>query len=221
MNDQYSYNTNNESIVLILQKSLKHEGFFLTFSSHIFAIIDMFPISPFPFFMKKISFVLPVALIVALSVLSSCTNTASSSSAGTDTTIVAQNTTTQTKKIQTSPTSAVQQNTTTSSSTNTTITPITPTTSTSSNTVSKTLSYRVPRGSASTLYSVTISGDTITQASASMTSGDHESSMYNSRFNRSLASSVIGKNISEIKNLSAIGGASLTTEAFTQFVSSL
>ncbi|MBP9779227.1 hypothetical protein KBD33_01220 [Candidatus Gracilibacteria bacterium] len=79
-------------------------------------------------------------------------------------------------------------------------------------------SYDVPEGHrVTTEYSVTVDGDIITGVSMRMVSGDHESREYHDRMNRRLATTVVGKKISEL-NLNVIGGASLTTQAFKQFL---
>jgi hypothetical protein len=57
---------------------------------------------------------------------------------------------------------------------------------------------------------------TITSLNASTNSRDHEDTMYAKRFSIGSTKSVVGKTISEITSLRAIGGASLTTQAFQE-----
>jgi hypothetical protein len=60
----------------------------------------------------------------------------------------------------------------------------------------------------------------ITAVTATMKSGDHESKQYINRFNSAARSQIIGKKVSSL-SLSAVGGASDTTDAFMQVVDSL
>lgn len=110
---------------------------------------------------------------------------------------------------------------------NSALTPVTPSewivTQVSANDISETtytdtITYDVPHGETTTEFTVTTSpDDIITEASAQMISGDHESRAYQERFNRNLTNKVVGKKISEL-NLNVISGASLTTEAFEHFI---
>lgn len=95
----------------------------------------------------------------------------------------------------------------------------TPTVPDTSSTVSKSLSYRTPsrEGSTTTKFTVTVDGGIVTAASAQYISGDHEDQRYQSRFSNSIASAVVGKKLSDI-SLDVVGGASLTTEAFQEFI---
>lgn len=120
-------------------------------------------------------------------------------------------------------------NTTTSVSQHTTVTPTvtvsktdTPAPQNNAKTTTKTISYRTPshQWPTSTSFSVTIEDGRITDASAAFLSGDHEDRQYQSRFSNRIANAVVGKKASNL-SLDAVGGASLTTEAFTQFVRSL
>jgi hypothetical protein len=61
---------------------------------------------------------------------------------------------------------------------------------------------------------------TITAITATMTSGDRESGQYVSRFNSAAKSKIIGKKVAGL-SLSAVGGASDTTDAFSQIIASL
>lgn len=64
------------------------------------------------------------------------------------------------------------------------------------------------------------SDGTITAVTAKLTSGDRESAQYISRFNSAAKSKIFGKKISSL-SLSAVGGASDTTNAFQEVISSL
>jgi hypothetical protein len=55
-----------------------------------------------------------------------------------------------------------------------------------------------------TEFTATVDNDVITAVSMRMVSGDHESHEYHDRMNRRLASTVVGKKISEL-NLNVIG----------------
>jgi hypothetical protein len=81
---------------------------------------------------------------------------------------------------------------------------------------SNTVSYRTPDGSASVSFSVTAKAGVITAASSTTRAGG-TSGYYQDAFAQRLAGAVIGKKIAGL-NLSAIGGASLTTASFEQFV---
>lgn len=91
-----------------------------------------------------------------------------------------------------------------------------------SKTTTKTVSYRTPshQWPTSTSFSVTIENGVITDASAIFLSGDHEDRQYQSRFSNRIANVAIGKKTSNL-SLDAVGGASLTTDAFVGFVRSL
>ncbi len=141
-----------------------------------------------------------VALLV-LTVLSACTGQASSS--------------TTTSSVQSE---QVVQSTTTASDTDTL------STSTSGiNTITNSTTYSTDHGKhrVTANFSITTSSDgTISSATATMTSGDRESRQYINRFNSAAKTQIIGKKISEL-SLSAVGGASDTTDAFVTVVDSL
>jgi uncharacterized protein with FMN-binding domain len=71
-----------------------------------------------------------------------------------------------------------------------------------------------------TEFSISLQDDIITAISAEYVSGDHEDERYHRRFAANIANKVVGKKISEI-DLDTVGGASLTTEAFMNFITSL
>lgn len=87
-------------------------------------------------------------------------------------------------------------------------------------TITKTVSYITPAGTITTDFSLVTSADGLIQSvQATYNGNDHEDAMYHSRFNSS-TSSIVGKSISNL-SLSAVGGASLTTDAFNKFILSL
>lgn len=84
----------------------------------------------------------------------------------------------------------------------------------------QTVSYSTPEADASVEFDVTITDGIITAAS-SKTLATKDSTKYNQdRFTKALSSSVVGKKAKDLK-VDAIGGASLTTAAFLDFVHSL
>jgi hypothetical protein len=93
----------------------------------------------------------------------------------------------------------------------------------SSSTTSKTVTYSTDHGKEQTTvqFNITLNADkTITALTATMTSGDRESKQYVSRFNSAAKSKIIGKKVAGL-SLSAVGGASDTTDAFSQVIASL
>lgn len=152
---------------------------------------------------------LPVLILVSLAFLSSCTTSTS------DTVV---------KTSQTS-TAEIQDNTqkTMTSSIKTTTIDTSSVTTIADNTITKNTTYNTDHGKHRVTASFALTQDTdgtITAVTATMTSGDHESRQYINRFNSAARSQIVGKKISEL-SLSAVGGASDTTDAFLQVVSSL
>lgn len=96
------------------------------------------------------------------------------------------------------------------------------TTTTSAQTYTKTVTYSTPsrQGQTNTSFSVTVDNGVITSASAQYVSGDHEDQRYQSRFSQTIASAVVGKKLSDV-SLDVVGGASLTTAAFQEFIQSI
>ncbi len=150
----------------------------------------------------------PSATLPETSVVSSTENRGIISTPISTETVPTSNTTTPTSQ-KTTPTVTVSQTDT-------------PAPQNNAKTTTKTISYRTPshQWPTSTAFSVTIEDGIITDASATFLSGDHEDRQYQSRFSRQIASTVVGKKASNL-SLDTVGGASLTTEAFTQFVRSL
>ncbi len=89
--------------------------------------------------------------------------------------------------------------------------------------ISKSISYTTDRGkervTASFVFTID-STDTITVVSVSPVSANSESRQYISRFNSAAKSKIVGKKISSL-SLSTVGGASDTTDAFQEVISSL
>lgn len=88
-------------------------------------------------------------------------------------------------------------------------------------TYSATVNYRVPEGgSQSMALTVTVNGTTISNVSVSQSKSGSNSKKWQNNFENSYKSLVLGKNIKSI-NLSRVGGASLTTNAFNQAIKSI
>jgi hypothetical protein len=100
--------------------------------------------------------------------------------------------------------------------------PIVPPTSTGANdTATQTISYTVPGSTAQVSFTlVRNTAGLIQSVTTSKVSGDAMSTAYIQMFASSISAATVGKNITGL-SLSAIGGASLTTGAFNQFVASL
>jgi hypothetical protein len=75
------------------------------------------------------------------------------------------------------------------------------------------VSYRVPRGTTTVKFSLTLDGGKVTGASATMISGDRESRDYISQYNSGFLKAIKDKNLSDISEV-YISGASLTSNAF-------
>lgn len=87
-------------------------------------------------------------------------------------------------------------------------------------TTTRTVSYVTPEDDASVTFTVAVKDGAITSVSSTANDRERESREWQGKFSRNV-SKVVGKKISEIDSLDAIGGASLTTEAFKKFVKSL
>lgn len=89
--------------------------------------------------------------------------------------------------------------------------------------ISKSITYTTDHGKERVTVSFVLtidSTDSITGISASAPSADRESRQYISRFNSAAKSKIVGQKISSL-SLSTVGGASDTTDAFQEIVSSL
>lgn len=133
---------------------------------------------------------LSLAIIISLCTLASC---------GTNTTTTTNTTTS---------TSATANTRTTSSTT------------TQGATKSEVVTYKVPEWeSASVNFSITTDANNIiTDASLNIVSGNRETREWTWKFSEALTQTVVGKKLADIKDIDAIGGASLTTEAFKSFI---
>ncbi|MCA9377752.1 hypothetical protein KC711_02445 [Candidatus Peregrinibacteria bacterium] len=83
--------------------------------------------------------------------------------------------------------------------------------------VTKEVHYTSPAGDETVEFTMTTSGDTITAISAKPLASNPISTMMQTKFSESIQSKVVGKKKSELQ-LDAVGGASLTTNAFKKFV---
>lgn len=83
--------------------------------------------------------------------------------------------------------------------------------------VTKTVHYTSPAGDETVEFTMTTSDDTITAVSAKPLASNPISTMLQTKFSESIQSKVVGKKKSELQ-LDAVGGASLTTNAFKKFV---
>lgn len=87
-------------------------------------------------------------------------------------------------------------------------------------TYSASSSYMVPHAQNNITVKITIANGAVSSVSASHNARDDESQMYVSRFNQSIDSAVVGKPFKNI-SLSRVGGASLTTDGFTQALAAI
>ena len=76
--------------------------------------------------------------------------------------------------------------------------------------------YSVPRHSDETaMYQIEIDGDVLKSVYVSAVGVvDHESLRYIDSFNQEIGSEIKGKSLKEVKNISTVGWASITTDAF-------
>ncbi len=85
----------------------------------------------------------------------------------------------------------------------------------------ETVTYATPAGNDSVEFSITITDGVITQAEATPKSNHDISKKMQTWFAAAVSTSVVGKKISDLDTMSAIGGASLTTGAFKTFVQAM
>ena len=166
--------------------------------------------------MKK-SLVAPLALLASISLLTSCTVPGMAPK----TTPVAPTTPVETvapvAPIETIPVAPVSTGTTESTGT---VSETTPTLSpVSALTRKETVTYNTPEGMVPVEFDVTITDGMITSATSN-TLATSDASKYNQdNFAKDLSAKVVGKKAADL-SVDAIGGASLTTTAFVQFVKS-
>ena len=124
-------------------------------------------------------------------------------------------------RIQTSPVKTIDSQANTSLKSGPVTTPSIPVQESSDKTFSSSVSYGVPEnGTQSMSLTVTVNGTTITNISISQTKGAGKSRNYQNNFEASYKSLVLGKDIKSL-NLSRVGGASITTNAFNQAIKSI
>lgn len=165
--------------------------------------------------------ILPMALLSSLTLLSACTGERATTSTNTAPLV---NTVKKTPNISGSVitvggTGAVATGVVTPATTTGALDAPAPT-SRSPKTTTRTVSYATPEDDASVTFTVSVKDGVITSVSSTANDPERESREWQGKFARNV-SKVVGKKISEIDSLDAIGGASLTTEAFKKFVKSL
>jgi hypothetical protein len=162
----------------------------------------------------KSHIVAPLMLLASLSALSSCTSTTSAP--------------VNTPVSDTSPqTPVLVKDTgvmTTGSEISTPANPVTTPASTGTGTPSTALTtktdimtYTTPAGSDSIEFSLTIDNGVITSVMVTPKAENGISKMRQESFSKAISSEVVGKKIADL-HLSAVGGSSLTTGAFNQFI---
>lgn len=110
----------------------------------------------------------------------------------------------------------------TTTQTQTTQTPVVSKPVSTSKTVATTVKFNVPKGHMDSMtVTATVKDGVITALNYSQNSSNRDSEEYYQSFENSFSnSSVVGKKIGSVQ-LSRVGGASLTTEAFNQALSNL
>lgn len=83
--------------------------------------------------------------------------------------------------------------------------------------ITKEVHYNSPAGDESVEFTLTTSGDTVTAVSTKPLASNPISRNLQTKFSEAISKEVVGKKKSELQ-LHAVGGASLTTNAFQQFV---
>lgn len=78
--------------------------------------------------------------------------------------------------------------------------------------------YRVPEGHSNIInVKITLSGDVVKELNIGSSYSNRESEEYVGDFESSIKSKVVGKKINDL-DLSVVGGASLTTDAFNEAI---
>ena len=81
--------------------------------------------------------------------------------------------------------------------------------------------YSVPEGNTEKITAdLVIKNGAVESINTTNTKSNRQSKQYQSNFEKSISKAVVGKKISEL-NLSSVGGASLTTDAFIKALNSL
>lgn len=159
--------------------------------------------------------------VSALAFLASCT----SNNPTTTTTETLSATTTTTTETPTETTTTVE--TATTSETVVTPTNEDSTTTVTTNEVSsdelsynQVMDYTSPGGEDSVRFAMTTDKDgTITSLETTLMEGNQNSEMSTKNFADASKTEIVGKKISELSDITAVGGASLTTAAFKEFIS--
>ena len=88
-------------------------------------------------------------------------------------------------------------------------------------TYSTTVNYKVPEGGSQSMgLTVTVNGAVISSISISQSKSGENSKKWQNNFENNYKPLVLGKNIKSV-NLSRVGGASITTNAFNQAIKSI
>jgi hypothetical protein len=88
-------------------------------------------------------------------------------------------------------------------------------------TYSTTVNYKVPEGGSQSMgLTVTVNGAVISSISISQSKSGENSKKWQNNFENNYRPLVLGKNIKSV-NLSRVGGASITTNAFNQAIKSI
>lgn len=81
----------------------------------------------------------------------------------------------------------------------------------------QTVSYNAPQGNDSIEFAVTVTNGTVTKLTVTPKASG-VSAGYQSHFASAASTQIVGKSLSDISGISAVSGASLTTEAFKKFI---
>lgn len=99
------------------------------------------------------------------------------------------------------------------------------TTTTSSTEKTGNITYTVPAGDTTVKFDLEMDATgSITDAGAelvSKTANDEVSNMLIEKFDAAIDAQIVGKKIADIQSLNAVGGASLTTDAFKKFAADI
>lgn len=163
------------------------------------------------FYSMKIS--LSLLVVMMLTLLASCTQSPNTTSTVSTPTAPATPVTTTTTIVTTTGDQNVAPQGAAMTNPTQTMTPVVPT---QLETDIETETYRSPGGPVTVEFHIVENDamDTIESASVRFVSGDDMSRSMVENFSQHLSAAVVGKKISELRNIDAIGGASLTTAAF-------
>lgn len=164
------------------------------------------------FYSMKIS--LSLLVVMMLTLLASCTQSPNTTSTVSTPTAPATPVTTTTTIVTTTGDQNVAPQGAAMTNPTQTMTPVVPTQQLETDIETKT--YQSPGGPVTVEFHIVENDaiDTIESASVRFVSGDDMSRSMVENFSQHLSAAVVGKKISELRNIDAIGGASLTTAAF-------